>query len=345
MNHYEREYFVSRARSGVFFLDYSGRKLKLVSPTLEEEYLANEIFRKAYDSAEADGVMSEEEIDIWQREKGLWTQEKDQTLDNLKEDLEKLKIKCYEYRADKAMLSQAKIYLRTAERALADITAEKHELFARTREGFALQEKSYYIFSMCCFDGDKRVDLEQVDVNSLFFSFNKMWLSETQLRDLVKHDPWKLCWIMKDQAPLFSNEINRTLTQDQKGLVLWSNMYDNISEAVDPPSEEVIADDDMLDGWLIIQRRQAKSDKAKAEIEKRTNAKIANSDEILLIAKSGKEAKKIHDMNSVNMEAIRKQRLATVKRQGGASDLDFQDKKLEMRAEQNKLFRETGRRK
>jgi len=116
-------------------------------------------------------------------------------------------------------------------------------------------------------------------------------------------------------------------------LILWSSMYDNIQESMECPTEEVIADDDMLDGWFILQRRKQKSEKAKSELESKTsNQKIANSDEIMIMTDSAKEAENIHGMNSFGSEMIRQQRLNTVKRLGNATDLDFQDKKIEVKA-------------
>jgi hypothetical protein len=109
-------------------------------------------------------------------------------------------------------------------------------------------------------------------------------------------------------------------------------MYDNIQESTDCPPESVIKDDDMLDGWFIIQRQNQESERTREELEKRTNSKIANSDEILLMANSEKEASEIHGMNSFHSETVRKQRLATVRQKGTAVDMDFQDRHNESAA-------------
>jgi hypothetical protein len=121
-------------------------------------------------------------------------------------------------------------------------------------------------------------------------------------------------------------------------------MYDNIQESMECPTEEVIADDDMLDGWFILQKRKQKSEKAKSELESKTsNQKIANSDEIMIMTDSAKEAENIHGMNSFGSEMIRQQRLNTVKRLGNATDLDFQDKKIEVQATQNQMMKDKRR--
>jgi len=343
MNHYEREYFVSRIRSGIHLIKQGNRTFKLLTPTLEEDYMSNEVFNKAYDEAVMDGRMSEDEMLDWMIEKGFWTSEKDQLLKDIKGNLEKLKIQCYEHRNHSNMLSEAKRYLRHTEKAMQQILSEKNEMFGKTIEGFATQEKSYYVFSRCCFEGDQLIDMENVNLATLYYQYNRSLLQEKDLRELSRNDPWKLYWIMKDHSPLFANDSNRILSQDQKGIVLWSNMYDNIQESVESPSEEVLNDDDMLDGWLIIQRKKARSEKAKAEMEKSVNSKIANSDEIMIMASSAEQAENIHSMNSYHAEQIRQQRLATVKARGNATDLDFQDRRLGLVAESNKQYLERVR--
>jgi hypothetical protein len=221
--------------------------------------------------------------------------------------------------------------------------AEKNEMFSKTCEGIATQEKTFALFSRCCFDGSDLIDIEQVDLMSLYYKYNSALLGETHLRELARNEPWKLAWIMKDHTTLFANDASRMLSQDQKGIVLWSNMYDNIQESPECPSDDVINDDDVLDGWFIIQRKKAASDRAKSAIEAKTNSKIANSDEIMIMAGSRKEADAIHAQNSVHGEHIRKQRLAVVKAKGKAVDLDFPDRKLDVRAEHNRNFKEKGR--
>ena len=51
---------------------------------------------------------------------------------------------------------------------------------------------------------------------------------------------------------------------------------------------------------------------------------------IMIMANSKQEAEKIHSMNSIGGEIIRKQRLDMVRAKGRANDLDFQDRKIEV---------------
>jgi microcompartment protein CcmL/EutN len=122
-------------------------------------------------------------------------------------------------------------------------------------------------------------------------------------------------------------------------------MYDNVQESMDCPTDEVIEDDDMLDGWFIIQRKKQETERAKSELEKRTqNSKISNSDEIYVFTDSRKEAESIDNMNSINAQMIKKQREQTIESKGGAVDLDFQDQKIKLSNMSNEQFKGKFRR-
>jgi len=106
------------------------------------------------------------------------------------------------------------------------------------------------------------------------------------------------------------------------------------------PTDEVIEDDDMLDGWFIVQRRKHESERAQSDLEKRTqNSKISSSAEIFVFTDSKKEAESINNMNSVNSQMIKKERTQTIKSKGGAVDLDFQDQQIKMSNKSNEQFK------
>lgn len=344
MNTYEREYFVSRLRSGIYRITWNGLKIRVLTPTIEDEYEANELFQDAYDKALMESIFTEEEMWDWMKERDLWSDEKDEKIKGVEKDIEKMKVGIFENRLNTAMVDQARRLLRGAEKVLAKLKAEKTELFSKTAEGLAFNEKCLFLFEKCCFVGNEPLDCTDIDSSALFFDYNQMLLKETQLRELARNDPWRLHWLMREHSPLFLNKDGRELSVDQKGILVWSNMYDNIQESMDCPTEDVINDDDMLDGWFIIQRKKQESERAKTEMEKRTNEKIANSDEILIMASSSKEAETIHGMNSVHGDIVRKQRLATARAKGTATDLDFQDRRIDIANQQHERFKESQRR-
>jgi hypothetical protein len=345
MNTYEREYFVSRIRSGFLNLKLNDLTVRVLTPTLEDEYLSNEVFMESFDEARRDNILTQDEMLDWMKDRDLWSEEKDQKIKDCEDNIEKLKVEIFNLRTNEKLRETARLYLRATEKALGKLRAEKDDLFTKTCEGIGTQDKMMFLFERCCYFGSEPLDFKNIDISNLYYQYNQAQLNETQLRELARNDPWRLAWYSKDHAPLFTNLDNRTLSNEQKGIIIWANMYDNIQESMDCPTEDVINDDDMLDGWFIVQKRKQKSEKAKSELEARTsNEKIANSDEIMIMASSKQEAENIHHMNSIGSDVIRRKRLATAKKLGTATDFDFEDRKLEIQNQQRQMFKDSTRR-
>lgn len=104
-------------------------------------------------------------------------------------------------------------------------------------------------------------------------------LSSTQLRKIARSVQWKLFWRAATNAhtPLFEGaasnwDINKIL------IVYWSNFYDNLVNYPQPPSEQIINDDHLLDRWLDDQHLMMAN----------------NSRTTLSTSKDGKRTKTIH---------------------------------------------------
>ena len=128
---------------------------------------------------------------------------------------------------------------------------------------------------------------------------------------------------------------------DQKNLLAWSTMYDNIYESPDAPSEDVINDDDLLDGWTILQKKKREREKAQAELEAKMGDKAQGAGEIFLMAGSKNDAERIETMNDVNATMTKKERLHTIRKSDGpVNQQDLPDEKLKIRSQLNQQYKE-----
>ena len=136
------------------------------------------------------------------------------------------------------------------------------------------------------------------------------------------------------------NNDDQELTYNQKNLIIWSQMYDNIQESMDCPSKDVIEDDDMLDGWFIIQAQKRDKENAQKEVDGLVrNEKIKNSSEVFVVAQSEEHAEQINKANNFHGTVIKKQRENFIKKAGVAEDHNFPDQKLQIQAQQNNEYR------
>ena len=173
-----------------------------------------------------------------------------------------------------------------------------------------------------------------------------MVLDEGDIRNLARNDPWRSLWMMRESCKfsIFANQ-DRDLSIDQKNIIVWSRMYDNIQESMDCPSDDVINDDDMLDGWFVIQRKKQEKDRAESELESRVgNEKISNSEEVFVMAQTQDDANSINRVNTFQSQMVKKERMEVIQSKGQARDLDFKDQQRKMTQKSNEQFKGKFRR-
>jgi hypothetical protein len=115
-------------------------------------------------------------------------------------------------------------------------------------------------------------------------------------------------------------------------------MYDSIYENPDRPTEDVIEDDDMLDGWIILQRKNAEKDRKQREADSILGKKGVSNNrpnmdggEIFIFAESGDDAGRVKDLNDINAHRISKMRAEALASKGSLEEHELPDVQLELR--------------
>jgi len=350
MEQHEREYFISRLRTGIINIRLTDFTLKIKPLTLEQEFHIQERYMEAYKEAQNEGFLTKKELLDSLRERGLWTEEDEKKEEGLQKDIEKLKVELFQNKNKSDIVSHIRRGLKAGKEQLNKVLEKKFQYFENSCEGLASIEKVKEMISISCFKvidgGLEKYDFEEVPADLIVKMYSFQMLGETSLRELARSEPWRSAWLLRDSNAyeLFDNKGGQ-LTPDQKGLLTFSRMYDNVQESMECPSEDVIEDDDMLDGWFILQKRKRDSDRAKSEVDQQTaNSKISNSDEIFVMASSKKDAERINNINSITAQKTKERRFQTLKKQGQAVDSDFEDQKIRLNQMANEQFKGKFRR-
>lgn len=341
MKQHEREFFIALIRSGNYYIEHNNIKLVIVPCTIDQSLEASMVYNETYEKAYIDGMMNEDEMNNWMLENGLWTPENDKVIDGLKNDLEKLKIEIFNNRKDSVLVSQIRKYIRAGENQLTSEHSKKNQYYQNTCEGLAASEKASWTIKNTTFyrNKNKLYDFDSLSLTYILDEWYSSILSENKIRELARNEPWKSLWAVREnsKANLFKNIDNIELTYNQKNLIIWSQMYDNIQESMDCPSKEVIEDDDMLDGWFILQNKKRDREKSEQDFSEGTrNEKIKNAAEVFVVAKDKKDISKIDSMNHPASAMIKKQRHKTIVEKGSVNHHDFADEKMRVRMEQTK---------
>ena len=341
MKQHEREFFIYKVRSGKVFLD---NDIEIRPPTVEQYFKSCVKHNESYEDSFNDEVMTEEEMLEWMTEHNMWSEDKEARIEGLKKDLERLKVEIFNARNNENLAKKIRLYIRAGEKQLAQELHIKNQYIQNTCEGIAQADKVSYLIEQTTYKDNKLYDFSDITIQEASNSWYQDMLPEKILRELARNDPWKTVWSIYGSGSdnLFLNSKNEELTYNKKSLVIWSKMYDNIHESMECPNQDVIDDDDMLDGWFIIQSKKRDKERSENEFETNTNEKIKNSSEIFVVTKTEKDRERIENMNDGHNKVIKRQRAGVMRKKGTAEQHHFPDEILRIKAQQTEAWKNRG---
>ncbi len=169
---------------------------------------------------------------------------------------------------------------------------------------------------------------------ALIMNITNMYINQRptddQLRQLSKYYSWKTIWsISSNPIDIFGIPIIQ-LNDDQKGLLAWSHLYDNIKQSSECPDDIVLNDDYLLDGWLLVQSRN------KIKTPPKLNNITDKHNEVFIVAENKEDIDRVYNMNNPYVKQIQKERFAMIQKHGVVEEQNFPDSKQKIQ----KIFNE-----
>lgn len=357
MDTFDRERLAARLISGRerLLLNSDGglRSFGLRPPTPFERHIAAEAAAQARAEATLEGVLSEAEVLSLLEKRGLWTQKDAHEYKTALENVDKLKVGMYlaktsrEVEVGRKTLDKTRALLRV-------LSAKRNEGRDKTLEQVAEGARIRAMIGMCLEREDGSPAFPRgyaSDCSSLLDAASAAYAqsraSEAELRELARTEPWRSVWGSREACggSVFPAPSSH-LTDEQRLLVVWTRMYDNAAQDSDGPTDEVVADDDLFDGWMI-HRRRSREDEASRRVKGLiTNEKIANSNEVFVIgaapgeAVSGlspEELAAAERLNSPEAARLKAQRNAQVMRKGALHEAELTDVNQHLQAELHRM--------
>lgn len=278
-------------------------------------------------------------------ENGLCSADIDSNMKIMDKAIEDLKVSLYTSMFVPDIHQDKRKQLNLTKQKQQELLTIRHSLDHLTLSGYASMVKSQFLIFNTLYDENYNKiwnRLEDADVFLLERISNKILsntISTTKIRELARTEPWRGYWNIK-KTDVFNGSVF-DLTDEQKSLVLYSKMYDSAYEHPECPTDEVIKDDDLFDGWMISQHRKAEKQKMTSQLDKhlsKGSSKISNADEVFLVAKTKEDRDRIESMNDTAGSIIKAQRLSVVKQKGVARDSNFQDRRAAIQQQSNQQF-------
>ena len=334
MESYKRDYFIARIRAGYVPVKIGDNRFKVEHPSVDVILESHELYIQSYEEALNDDMLTEDELLSFLIIQNMWSEKMEKEYQEVVPGhIEYWKKELYRSLLKSKTKETVRKYLEAAKQEYNRLSEIRHQYDYVTVEGYANYIRSMFLISKCTTLNNKVVDWEDYNLMVIMTKYHTELLKPDDIRILARTSPWTSLWPILKSGNLFEEP-----TTEQQSLITWSNMYDKIYESPDCPSEEVISDDDMLDGWLLIQKEKRDQDRKQEEVKNSLNPRIANADEVFVPAQTVEDAKKIDILNTQRGHAVKQNRLKHIKEKGIVKQQEFADIKQKLRMDMQQAY-------
>jgi hypothetical protein len=330
--------------SGYTICKVKNIELLVGMPTPISNVYAERAYQNALEIALCNGVMDAEQKKQLMIRSGEWNPIEDAEFEKLPNEIENAKVDLYNAYFNYKHRDAIKKNLDKKKKRFHHLAIKKDKYETLTAHGYASVIRQKYL--IC--GGTKTLDLkpywdglsflEDSDhfIDALINRYINEKITDNIIRELSHSEPWRTIWsVGKTENNIFGIPSSQ-LTESQRTLMLWSRIYDSVHESIDCPPEEVIEDDDMLDGWLIVQHRKREKERKEQHGKKRGSG----AQEEFVIVENPEDAARIEAMNSPQAKLVKAQRLGTLKKHGKLSEQYMPDSKMKIREQAHQQTRQ-----
>lgn len=323
MQYSEREYLVNKIISGCTVCTFNDESVYVYESSPNDKVIAHNLYLEEYRRAELLGTPTEIEILDYMKGLGLWNQILEDELEKIPKAIEELKVELYNAyfqfkRRDGIKKSLDSLRFREVE-----LIKQKDKLKYVTCEGFALTCKNRHLICSGAkrSDGSKFFiknyeDYSQTELDIFINDYLNNKINDDVIRSLSTEEPWRSIWgAGKHEGAIFGIP-SSLLSQEQRMILVWSRIYDSIFESPDCPPDEIIDDNDCLDGWMIVQSRNRQKERQN-EHGYKPGDKFNKADEVFMFVDNPDDISRVNAMNSPAAILRKQQRMNALTRAGG----------------------------
>ena len=309
---------LARIISGFLIFKYKDQTLYLIYPSLSIQYEAELYYNNLYDNYKfSDWILDTDIINIL-KENRVWSDANEKEFHTLQKQIDQTKIELFKsfYISKKQNSIRAK--LKHLNERYSKFYNARHSLDNFTVEGFCDKYKNEFLLVNSIF---KKINNEYIkyfnestintqELEDIAFEIAQHSIDIPTFRRIARSDIWKTYW--SSNKDFLFDKAAAEWTDEQRTLVVFSKMYDSAYESTEPPPDPVFDDDDMFDGWLLLQNENAKKEKNKKTEDKALGDKMSKAQEIFLMANNKDDISEIYDMNNAASKAIINERSKTI---------------------------------
>jgi hypothetical protein len=316
------EQLVHRILSGKLIFKYKDIIYCLHKPSLDLKLESDILYKDIYESSLFDDFWLIEDIPNLAIELGLLSFDHNQQISRIEKKLENSKLILYQQYLDINKKKKNRINLEQIKKQLNIQYHNLHCLDYLSLEHYCEKIKNEFLIThtLYYFQSDKLVfDSNYIEYNffnEIISQISNEIISVETYKEIARHEYWRNYW-SNNKSNILTESVDQW-SDEQKTLMNISTMYDRVHEHPEAPPEEIIADDDALDGWMIDQKKKNIKQKQEKGVDNMLTDKIRNSSEIFLMASNKETADTILDFNTDQSLYNLKQKVSVVTSQDKA---------------------------
>ncbi len=300
------DYNINRLLSGKTLCEIDGQIFWVQQPDYENLLYINHRIKIIKGELSGVELLSQDDLFNYLIDNDFWTIEKQNRVDTLPNDINETKIALYNAYQNFKPRDKLRKKISLLKKELQDLLNERHFLDEITMEGYINFIKSTYLIGLGTYNeqGQRLWNTNSLLLSDFLFlsklttKYSEQILSDEKLRQIAKSPQWKSIWSLNKNPISYFND-------EQKNLLAWSQLYDNIYGSPECPDDEVIEDDDMLDGWLLVQQQKRKQDKLKANADKYGSSKGGHQD-IFVVVENPDDVKRVEELNDPKAKILKR---------------------------------------
>lgn len=264
---------------------------------------ADLVYTSAYENNIYSDFIVMEDIDNLLIETNIISRDHKKILTKMEKSLDNQKISLYKSYYDTLQRNKIKQKIKNTREDIDKFYQEQHSLDYLTLEHYCDNIKNEFIIthSLYHYDSDRLVFNFDTPIafnlfNSIMAIVSQNVIDVSTYKAVARSDYWRNYW--NNNKTNILDEPVKEWSEEQKSLINISCMYDKIQEHPESPKDDIVADDDALDGWMLLQRQENEKQKKEKGVDNMLSGKIKDSSEVFLMAGNREQAQDIFALNS-----------------------------------------------
>jgi len=321
----------------IIYLD--GTKYIIREPTPELIYESYDVYQQIIDRHKFDDILTRQGALLLLVKEKLWDINGDKNFDAIIDSMDDIKLSMYKaFYRDTKTVEKLRTTLQKVRDKQNEMYNTRYQFDGYTIEGLADHIRRHYIYAHTLCDGNNQrlwhsfSEYEDSLVEQVILEHSKVSLDEKTYRELARTNPWSSYWIA------FQSSLQPISNYRLEQLISYSRFYDNIRKNPECPDDDIFNDDDVLDGWVVEQRKEAEEDKKE---KMKTPLGVRGKGDVFIPVRSQQDANKVYSQNAQEVRTRHKLRTKYIQDKGEVADVDMPDVKRDIAMEARRQAADT----